>query len=110
VPKLLRPEIAAVVDRLAGRAGLSRADLTCFVVHPGGKTILGCVEEELHLNRGDLQPSWDVLRDYGNQSSASVMFVLHEWMKSGRAAAGAFGLLVGFGPGLSTEMLLLRWT
>ena len=110
VPRLLRPEIAAVVDRLALRAGLSRADLTCFVVHPGGKTILGCVEEELHLNRGDLQPSWDVLRDYGNQSSASVMFVLHEWMKSGRAAVGAYGLLVGFGPGLSTEMLLLRWT
>jgi len=110
VPALLKSEIAPLVDKLAARAGLTRQDLTCFVLHPGGKRILGCVEEELLLTREDTQPSWDVLREYGNQSSASVLFVLHEWITNRKPPSGAHGLLAAFGPGLSTELLLLQWT
>src|SRR5258708_5950923 len=108
IPVLLRPHLGALVDRLLARSDIRRGDLQCFVVHPGGKTILGCVEEALGLRREDTQPSWDVLRDYGNQSSASVLFVLDEWIRGGRVPAGAHGLLVGFGPGLSIETSLLR--
>ncbi|HET6279895.1 MAG TPA: 3-oxoacyl-[acyl-carrier-protein] synthase III C-terminal domain-containing protein [Polyangia bacterium] len=110
VPVLLKSEIATLVDNLTRRAGLTRHDLTCFVLHPGGKRILGCVEEELLLTRDDTQPSWDVLRDYGNQSSASVLFVLHEWITKRRPPSGAYGLMAAFGPGLSTELLLLQWS
>jgi alkylresorcinol/alkylpyrone synthase len=110
IPGLLKAEIAALVERLAGRAGLTVADLSCFVLHPGGKKILGAVEDELGLRREDTQPSWDVLRDYGNQSSASVLFVLHEWFTRRRPDSGTHGLLAAFGPGLTTEMLLLQWT
>jgi alkylresorcinol/alkylpyrone synthase len=110
VPALLKSAIAPLVDKLAQRAGLTRQDLTCFVLHPGGKRILGCVEEELLLTREDTQPSWDVLREYGNQSSASVLFVLHEWITKRKPPPGAHGLLAAFGPGLSTELLLLQWT
>ena len=109
IPALLGPELGAVVARLTARAGLTRADLTSFVVHPGGKTILGCFEEALNLSRNDTQPSWDVLRDFGNQSSVSVLFVLDQWMETRRAPANSHGLLVAFGPGLSTEMALLQW-
>ena len=76
-----------LVDALAARRGLVRGDLGCFVLHPGGRKILGVVEEELGLSRDDTQPSWDVLRDYGNQSSASVLFVLHEWLTQRRPPA-----------------------
>jgi alkylresorcinol/alkylpyrone synthase len=110
IPGLLKTEIAALVDRLAGRAGLTRDALTSFVLHPGGKKILGAVEDELGLRREDTQPSWDVLRDYGNQSSASVLFVLHQWITRRRPPAGAHGLLAAFGPGLTTELLLLQWS
>jgi alkylresorcinol/alkylpyrone synthase len=51
-----------------------------------------------------------VLRDYGNQSSASVLFVLHEWLTRRQTPAGSHGVLAAFGPGLTTEMLLLRWS
>jgi alkylresorcinol/alkylpyrone synthase len=51
-----------------------------------------------------------VLRDYGNQSSASVLFVLHEWLSRRRPPSGAHGLMAAFGPGLSAELLLLRWS
>jgi alkylresorcinol/alkylpyrone synthase len=109
VPALLKTEIARLVRTLADRRGLARDQLSCFVLHPGGRKILGCCEEELGLERADTQPSWDVLRAYGNQSSASVLFVLHEWLTKRQPAPGAHGVLAAFGPGLSTEMLLLQW-
>jgi predicted naringenin-chalcone synthase len=110
VPVLLKREVARLVQTLADRRGVKREQLSCFVLHPGGRRILGAVEEELGLRRDDTQPSWDVLRDYGNQSSASVLFVLHEWLTKRHPEPGAHGVLAAFGPGLSTEMLLLRWS
>src|SRR4029077_6025299 len=103
IPAILKGETAALVDKLAARGGLTRDDLTCFVLHPGGKKILGAVEDELGLPRDATQPSWDVLRDYGNQSSASVLFVLHEWLTRRQTPAGSHGVLAAFGPGLTTE-------
>ncbi|HVV16596.1 MAG TPA: 3-oxoacyl-[acyl-carrier-protein] synthase III C-terminal domain-containing protein [Polyangia bacterium] len=110
VPALLKSEIGRLVQTLSDRRGLSRDQLSCFVLHPGGRKILAFAEEELGLGRSDTQPSWDVLRDFGNQSSASVLFVLHEWLTKRQPAAGEHGILAAFGPGLSTEMLLLEWS
>jgi len=109
VPGLLKSEIAGLVGTLAARGGLEREQLSAFVLHPGGRKILGFVEEELGLTRADTQPSWDVLRDYGNQSSASVLFVLKEWLTQRRPPPGAHGILAAFGPGLTAEMLLVGW-
>jgi alkylresorcinol/alkylpyrone synthase len=110
VPALIKTEIARLVRTLAERRGLTRQQLTGFVLHPGGRKILAYAEEELGLTRDDTQPSWDVLRDYGNQSSASVLFVLHAWLTQRRLPPDAHGILAAFGPGLSTEMLLLQWS
>ena len=109
VPELLRSKIVALVDALAARRGLARAQLSSFVLHPGGRKILAFIEEELGLARADTQPSWEVLRDFGNQSSASVLFVLDEWVTRRRPPAGTHGVLAAFGPGLTSEMLLLGW-
>jgi alkylresorcinol/alkylpyrone synthase len=109
IPALLRSEVGALIRTLAARRGLAREQLSSFVLHPGGRKILEVVEEELGLPRADIQPSWDVLRDYGNQSSASVLFVLQEWLTRRRPAAGTHGVLAAFGPGLTSEMLLLGW-
>ena len=110
IPAILKAEILTLVERLVARAGVTRQDLSCFVLHPGGKKILGAIEDELGLTREATQPSWDVLRDYGNQSSASVLFVLHEWLTRRRPPRDAYGFLAAFGPGLTTEMLLLQWS
>ncbi|HVZ72403.1 MAG TPA: type III polyketide synthase [Polyangia bacterium] len=108
VPALLKPAIAGLVRDLAAKHGLTREDLSFFVLHPGGKRILGVVEEELALTREDTQPSWDVLRDYGNQSSASVLFVLDRWRRERALLPGAHGVLAAFGPGLSVDLVLLQ--
>jgi alkylresorcinol/alkylpyrone synthase len=110
VPALIKTEVGRLVRTLAERRGLTRQQLTGFVLHPGGRKILAFAEEELGLTRDDTQPSWDVLRDYGNQSSASILFVLHEWLTKRRLPPEAYGILAAFGPGLSTELLLLQWS
>jgi alkylresorcinol/alkylpyrone synthase len=108
VPVLLKSGIASVVASLADKRGLTRDDLSFFILHPGGRRILGVVEEELRLRREDTQPSWDVLREHGNQSSASVLFVLDRWLSERPPAAGDRGLLAAFGPGLTVDLLLLE--
>jgi alkylresorcinol/alkylpyrone synthase len=109
LPDTLRAAFGAVVDRLLARTGITRTDVECCVYHPGGTRILLAIEEALGLDRTRTQPSWDVLRDYGNMSSAAVLFVLDHWIKRHRPRPGAYGLLGAFGPGLSTDLCLLRW-
>jgi alkylresorcinol/alkylpyrone synthase len=66
------------------------------------------IEEELGLSRDLTRLSWDVLASYGNLSSASVLFVLHETLERSNGGAGEHGLMAAFGPGFSAELLLLR--
>ena len=109
VPANVRTDLHQQVQRLVDRAGLDIQALSAFVFHPGGKRILGAVEEALGLTREHTQPSWDVMRDYGNQSSASVLFVLDRWMNGRKPARGTHGVMTAFGPGLTTELSLLEW-
>jgi len=108
IADVLRTSVARLVDELAAERALKRSDLSFFVLHTGGKKILRTLEEELSLDEAATQPSWDVLRRYGNQSSASVLFVLHEWLTTREVARGSHGLLAAFGPGMSAEMMLLQ--
>ena len=110
VPDVLRHDIRQLVDGFLARNGLTRSDMSAFALHPGGKKILEYLEEELELERTAVQPSWDVLRDFGNLSSATIVFVLDEWQRQRRPPPGAYGVAIGFGPGVSAELLLLQWT
>jgi alkylresorcinol/alkylpyrone synthase len=109
VPQMIREKIGGLVAQLLKRNGISREQVGAFVLHPGGQKLLAYIEEELGLTRADTQPSWDVLRQYGNLSSASILFVLREWLTNRNVRAGEHGLLAAFGPGFSAEMLLLQW-
>lgn len=109
VPQLIRERIGGLVDAFLARHGLARDAVSAFVLHPGGQKLLHFIEEELGLARESTQPSWNVLADYGNLSSASVLFVLNEWMEQRQPAPGDYGLLAAFGPGFSAELLLLQW-
>ena len=110
VPQLIRDKIKGLVESFLASYGLEQSDMASFVLHPGGQKLLLFIEEELGLPRAMTQYSWDTLRDYGNLSSASVIYVLQEWMTKGKMSAGEYGLLTAFGPGFSAEMMLLQWT
>jgi predicted naringenin-chalcone synthase len=92
----LLPECRAELLGDAGEAGL-------WAVHPGGRSVLDAVEHGLSLRQGALAESRAVLRDYGNMSSATVMFVLAAMLRD--AAAGRRGCALAFGPGLSAEAM-----
>lgn len=110
VPELIREKISGLVEGFLSGHGLSTQDIAAYILHPGGQKLLVAIEEELSLPRALTQPSWDVLRDYGNQSSASIFFVLNEWMTKAGMSAGDYGLVAAFGPGFTVEMTLLQWT
>jgi alpha-pyrone synthase len=74
-----------------------------WAVHPGGRTILNAVGEGLELAPEKLAPSRSVLRRFGNMSSATVMFVLHDMMRE--AEPGQRGCAMSFGPGLTAETM-----
>lgn len=110
VPQLIKNKIKSLVITFLEKNGLRRDQLSAFILHPGGQRLLLYMEEELGLSRCDTQLSWDMLAEYGNLSSASVVFVLHEVLRKRVMQAGEYGLLAAFGPGFSAEMLLLQWT
>lgn len=86
---------------------LSAFDL--WAVHAGGRTVLDAVERALDLPATALQPSREVLRRFGNMSSATLMFVLADMMAQRRAGSeGGNGLAMAFGPGLAAETFRFR--
>jgi alkylresorcinol/alkylpyrone synthase len=109
IPQMVREKIRALVDAFLERSSLTREKIDAYVLHPGGQKLLSYVEEQLGLCRCDTQLSWDVLNQYGNLSSATILFILHEWLTKREMQSGAHGLGVAFGPGFSAELLLLRW-
>ncbi len=109
VPELLAADIAGFVDRLLTRNHLRQQDIRFWGVHPGGLKILEAIERRLELEPQDLRFSRAVLHDYGNMSSATVLFVLDEIEHSGQPQPGDWGILLAFGPGLTMESCLVRW-
>lgn len=103
VPGLIEGSIKPFVERLKGDAPLSSID---WAIHPGGKAIVDSVEKALSLPSGDAKSSWNILKQYGNLSSATILFVLGDIVKRRTAAKYTVGL--GFGPGLSIEGILLK--
>ena len=74
-----------------------------WAVHPGGRSVLDAVEQALELPAEAMEHSRSVLRDYGNMSSATVMFVLQSILRTARA--GEHGCAMSFGPGLTAETM-----
>jgi alkylresorcinol/alkylpyrone synthase len=79
------------------------SDLDGFLFHPGGRRLLETAEQVLELAPAQLEHSWAVLRDFGNMSSATVLFVLQRAMKAG---ARGKHLLAAFGPGFSAYFVV----
>jgi alkylresorcinol/alkylpyrone synthase len=109
VPQLVKEHIGGDVDGFLAAHGLSRKDVKHWVAHTGGPKVLKAFEEALELESAKLERSWASLRDVGNLSSASVLFVLGETLEAAEARPGDWGMLMAMGPGFCAEMVLLRW-
>lgn len=114
---VLTTELSDVVQRHLGAAvttflhdnGLTMDDIGSWICHPGGPNVIDAVERSLGLPGDALDTTRRSLAAVGNLSSASILLVLQETASTRRPPPGTFGLMVGLGPGVSIELLLLRW-
>ena len=104
VPRAVGDALRNGAAQIIGETSVDSIDL--WAVHPGGTSVLDAVERAFNLPPEALAPSRDVLRRYGNMSSATVMFVLNSMMRD--ASAGGRGCAMAFGPGLVAETMLFH--
>ncbi len=109
VPKLIEQGIQRLTDELLEKMPVQLTAIPHFAIHPGGRKILESIEQALGLSAHDNRFAYSVLRDYGNMSSATVLFVLRDLLRTlTPAQAGDPVLSFAFGPGLTLEALLLK--
>jgi predicted naringenin-chalcone synthase len=108
VPDVLSRHVLGLVTALLGRHGLGIDDVAGWAVHPGGRRILEVAQERLGLPDAALTPSYEVLREHGNCSSATVLLVLEQLRQTEPLAPGDPVVAMAFGPGLTLYAALLR--
>ena len=106
IPTIVREGFRPALDEFLARHGLVLADIDCFLCHPGGAKVIVALEYALGLPEGGLAFARAVLREYGNMSAATVLFVLERALEGG----GAHGrsLLSAVGPGFTAGFLVLE--
>jgi predicted naringenin-chalcone synthase len=112
VPKIIDEHITGALAPLLARDGTigaaPSADIAHWAVHPGGRSILDKVEAKLELSEQQMAASRDILRDYGNMSSATILFVLKAILESATPPSdGDRVCAMAFGPGLTVETGLM---
>jgi alkylresorcinol/alkylpyrone synthase len=105
VPTFVRERMRDVTAEFLDRQGLGLADIQHFISHPGGAKVLVALEEAFGLAEGTLADGRSVLRDYGNMSAATVLFVLDRTLKAG--ATGRM-LMTAMGPGFSAAFQVVE--
>jgi len=103
LPALMARELMPALQSFLDRNRFRLADFDGFLFHPGGRKLLETIEQVLGLEREQLAHSWQVLRGYGNMSSATVLFALDRALKAG---ARGRHLLIAFGPGFSAYFVV----
>jgi predicted naringenin-chalcone synthase len=107
VPELFRSDIGPLKDRAIAKSGFGDEGIKFWCIHPGGKRILQAIGCGLSLSETDLAVSYDILREYGNMSSPTVLFVLNELWSGFFNDTGAHVFAAAFGPGLTMESLIM---
>lgn len=108
IPVLIASWLRPFITEFLQAYELTPSQMTNFVAHPGGKKVLSAYEEALGLTEAHTATARDVLRQHGNMSSPTVLYVLERFMQQ-QYTVPTLGLLVALGPGFSGEVVLLEW-
>jgi alkylresorcinol/alkylpyrone synthase len=105
IPPFIEAELAEAVDEMCAELGTRRQDIDRFCCHPGGVKVIDAIETALELHQGELNLEREVLRDYGNMSAPTVLFVLERLIAQGLPKRV---MMTAFGPGFTCAGLLLE--
>lgn len=108
VPETISNHFPKIVHPFLERNNFTIKDVDHLIFHPGGKKIVQTVEELFGSLGKNIDDTKEVLRLYGNMSSATVLYVLERFM-DGKRRKGEKGLMLSFGPGFSAQRILLEW-
>jgi alpha-pyrone synthase len=107
VPDLIEKNINEMMQKIFRRAGITQDDIDFYALHPGGISILEACEKALGISKEQNKLSYSILKDCGNMSSVTILFVLREYMKQlTKADKGKKLLAYAFGPGLTMESMI----
>jgi predicted naringenin-chalcone synthase len=108
VPKTIASHFPKFVHPFLERNDLSIEEVDHLIFHPGGKKIVQTIEEIFGSLGKNIDITKAVLKEYGNMSSATVLYVLERFIDQG-VEKGDIGLMLSFGPGFTAQRLLLKW-
>lgn len=109
LPSFLSRMVPGIVHAFLEKHGLSSENVDWWLFHPGGIKVLNSLEQTLSLEPRKARWAREVLTQYGNLSSASVLFVASEFTNSDVAKNGDLVMMIGMGPGLTIELILFRY-
>jgi predicted naringenin-chalcone synthase len=107
VPKLLGLHVGGFLEEAMGVEDSALKAMRFWAIHPGGPAILDEIERSLVLDPSLLLPSRAILREFGNMSSPTIMFVIDRIWREMRGGSGR-GIALAFGPGLTLEAILFE--
>lgn len=108
VPETIAAHFPDIIHPFLQKQQLKIADIDHLIFHPGGKKIIQLVEELFSDLGKNIDTTKEILKLYGNMSSATVLYVLEDIMKT-QPQPGEKGLMLSFGPGFSAQRVLLKW-
>ncbi|MEJ7627829.1 MAG: type III polyketide synthase [Ferruginibacter sp.] len=111
IPDLIKEDFKNLADKAFKAAGVDINDITHWCIHPGGKKILEAIAKSTGIKNEELQYSYDVLHDYGNMSSATILFVLKKILADLEETREISPVIFGaaFGPGLTMETFIATY-
>jgi alkylresorcinol/alkylpyrone synthase len=102
IPDLVANDFRKLLDEFLGRHDISLSEIGGFACHPGGAKVLDALEDAMEMQRGDLKESRGVLKDFGNMSAVTALFVAERMRLMGQQT-----LLTALGPGFTATFLML---
>jgi predicted naringenin-chalcone synthase len=109
LPDVAAADLGELADSFLESVDLDRGGIDHWIVHPGGRRIIDCVQSALSLSDEDVAVSRDVLANHGNIGTPSIFYVLHQAIEQREPGRGERGLVVTVGPGITVGLMLLQW-
>jgi len=106
IPSIINNNVKTDIENFLSTKGIKIQDIKNFIFHPGGAKIIDAFEKALNLNSDSLQNTKQILENYGNMSSVTVIYILDKFLEDG--FEDGYGLMLSLGPGFSNEQVLLN--
>lgn len=108
VPEVIGDHFENIIYPFLSRNNKDIQDINHLIFHPGGKKIIQTVESLFGSMGKNIDTTKNILKQYGNMSSATILYVLWDFLEQ-EQTAGTTGLMLSFGPGFSAQRILLQW-